>query len=183
MWCLNSSLIQLSNLSENEDALLDLFASLPQLKQVTSDKEELIMNIVEMASKFHFCFWSKGTTRYPESRSWERDWAFQRLTYCVTNRKKPSSGASAGRKETRDAVQGNVDIVLPFRHATNISAGVRGVCDVCFPHSLNSWPRWSRPLRRGCRDSMNSARQETRPAAPFATFYVSYSCSFSVLVC
>lgn len=54
---MNSSLMQLSNLSENEDVLLELFVSLPQLKQVTSDKEELITNIVEMASKFHFCIW------------------------------------------------------------------------------------------------------------------------------
>lgn len=68
LWSVNSSLIQLSNLSENEDVLLELFVSLPQLKQVTSDKEELITNIVEMASKFHFCFWSKGTPSYPESR-------------------------------------------------------------------------------------------------------------------
>lgn len=53
-----SSLVQLSSLSENEDVLLELFVSLPQLKQVTSDKEELITNIVEMASKFRFCLWS-----------------------------------------------------------------------------------------------------------------------------
>lgn len=52
---MNSSRMQLSNLSENEDVLLELFVSLPQLKQVTSDKEELITNIVEMASKFHSC--------------------------------------------------------------------------------------------------------------------------------
>lgn len=58
LWSMNSSLIQLSNLSESEDVLLELFVGLPQLKQVTSDKEELITNIVEMASKFHFCFWS-----------------------------------------------------------------------------------------------------------------------------
>ncbi|XP_003972548.2 vacuolar protein sorting-associated protein 37A [Takifugu rubripes] len=45
------NLMQLSNLSENEDVLLELFVSLPQLKQVTSDKEELITNIVEMAKK------------------------------------------------------------------------------------------------------------------------------------
>lgn len=45
------NLIQLSNLSESEDVLLELFVSLPQLKQVTSDKEELITNIVEMAKK------------------------------------------------------------------------------------------------------------------------------------
>lgn len=57
LWSINTSLMQLSNLSENEDGLLELFVSLPQLKQVTSDKEELITNIVEMASKFHFCIW------------------------------------------------------------------------------------------------------------------------------
>lgn len=39
-------------MSENEDVLLEFFVSLPQLKQVTSDKEELVTNIVDMASKF-----------------------------------------------------------------------------------------------------------------------------------
>ncbi len=32
--------------------LLEFFMCLPQLKQVTSDKEELVNNIVEIASEF-----------------------------------------------------------------------------------------------------------------------------------
>ena len=42
-------------MSENEDVLLEFFVSLPQLKQITSDKEELVTSIVEMASKFLSC--------------------------------------------------------------------------------------------------------------------------------
>uniref|UniRef100_A0AAQ4PM17 VPS37A subunit of ESCRT-I n=1 Tax=Gasterosteus aculeatus aculeatus TaxID=481459 RepID=A0AAQ4PM17_GASAC len=45
------NLTQLSDMSENEDMLLELFVTLPQLKQVTSDKEELVTNIVDMAKK------------------------------------------------------------------------------------------------------------------------------------
>lgn len=53
------SLIQLSNLSENEDVLLEFFVSLPQLKQVTHDKEELVTSIVDMASEFLLHPWSE----------------------------------------------------------------------------------------------------------------------------
>uniref|UniRef100_A0A1A7WJZ7 Vacuolar protein sorting 37A n=1 Tax=Iconisemion striatum TaxID=60296 RepID=A0A1A7WJZ7_9TELE len=45
------NLTQLSEMSENEDLLLEFFMSLPQFKQVTSDKEELITSIVDMAKK------------------------------------------------------------------------------------------------------------------------------------
>ncbi|XP_037109082.1 vacuolar protein sorting-associated protein 37A isoform X3 [Syngnathus acus] len=45
------NLTQLSNMSENEDVLLRFFMTLPQLKQVMSDKEELVTNIVDMAKK------------------------------------------------------------------------------------------------------------------------------------
>ncbi|XP_022045175.2 vacuolar protein sorting-associated protein 37A [Acanthochromis polyacanthus] len=45
------NLTQLSDMSENEDVLLEFFVSLPQLKQVTSDKEELVTSIVDMAKK------------------------------------------------------------------------------------------------------------------------------------
>lgn len=45
------NLTQLSEMSENEDVLLEFFVSLPQLKQVTSDKEELVTNIVDMAKR------------------------------------------------------------------------------------------------------------------------------------
>uniref|UniRef100_A0A3Q3XC42 VPS37 C-terminal domain-containing protein n=1 Tax=Mola mola TaxID=94237 RepID=A0A3Q3XC42_MOLML len=45
------NLIQLSKLSENEDVLLEFFVSLPQFRQVTHDKEELITSIVDVAKK------------------------------------------------------------------------------------------------------------------------------------
>lgn len=45
------NLTQLSEMSENEDVLLEFFVTLPQLKQVTSDKEELVTSIVDMAKK------------------------------------------------------------------------------------------------------------------------------------
>ncbi|XP_037619523.1 vacuolar protein sorting-associated protein 37A [Sebastes umbrosus] len=45
------NLTQLSDMSENEDVLLEFFVTLPQLKQVTNDKEELVTNIVDMAKK------------------------------------------------------------------------------------------------------------------------------------
>lgn len=45
------NLTQLSDMSENEDVLLEFFVTLPQLKQVTSDKEELVNSIIDMAKK------------------------------------------------------------------------------------------------------------------------------------
>ncbi|XP_034543558.1 vacuolar protein sorting-associated protein 37A isoform X2 [Notolabrus celidotus] len=45
------NLTQLSSMSENEDLLLEFFVSLPQLKQVTNDKEELVNSIVDIAKK------------------------------------------------------------------------------------------------------------------------------------
>uniref|UniRef100_A0A4W6D4A1 VPS37A subunit of ESCRT-I n=1 Tax=Lates calcarifer TaxID=8187 RepID=A0A4W6D4A1_LATCA len=45
------NLTQLSDMSENEDVLLEFFVSLPQLKQITTDKEELVTSIVDMAKK------------------------------------------------------------------------------------------------------------------------------------
>ncbi|XP_058497519.1 vacuolar protein sorting-associated protein 37A isoform X2 [Solea solea] len=45
------NLTQLSDMSENEDVLLSFFLGLPQLNQVTSDKEELVTSIVDMAKK------------------------------------------------------------------------------------------------------------------------------------
>ncbi|KAG7485694.1 hypothetical protein JOB18_015902 [Solea senegalensis] len=45
------NLTQLSDMSENEDVLLKFFLGLPQLNQVTSDKEELVTSIVDMAKK------------------------------------------------------------------------------------------------------------------------------------
>ncbi|XP_046873147.1 vacuolar protein sorting-associated protein 37A isoform X1 [Hypomesus transpacificus] len=45
------SVPQLKELSEQEDVLLELFVSLPQLKHITSDKEQLVTSIVDMAKK------------------------------------------------------------------------------------------------------------------------------------
>uniref|UniRef100_A0A8C7GW37 VPS37A subunit of ESCRT-I n=1 Tax=Oncorhynchus kisutch TaxID=8019 RepID=A0A8C7GW37_ONCKI len=45
------SVSQLKDMSEQEDVLLELFVCLPQLKQVTTDKEELVNSIVDMASE------------------------------------------------------------------------------------------------------------------------------------
>lgn len=39
-------------MNDEDDVLLEFFMCLPQLKQVTSDKEELVNSIVEMASEF-----------------------------------------------------------------------------------------------------------------------------------
>uniref|UniRef100_A0AAZ3RRY8 VPS37 C-terminal domain-containing protein n=1 Tax=Oncorhynchus tshawytscha TaxID=74940 RepID=A0AAZ3RRY8_ONCTS len=46
-----NALPQLKDMSEQEDLLLELFVCLPQLKQVTTDKEELVNSIVDMAKK------------------------------------------------------------------------------------------------------------------------------------
>lgn len=52
MVCLQSpSVSQLKDMSDQDDVLLEFFMCLPQLKQVTSDKEELVNSIVDMASK------------------------------------------------------------------------------------------------------------------------------------
>ncbi|XP_076023431.1 vacuolar protein sorting-associated protein 37A isoform X2 [Genypterus blacodes] len=45
------NLSRLKDMSEDEDVLLELFVSLPQLKQVTDDKEDLVSNIVDMAKR------------------------------------------------------------------------------------------------------------------------------------
>ncbi|KTG47408.1 hypothetical protein cypCar_00010216 [Cyprinus carpio] len=45
------SVSQLKDMSDQDDVLLEFFMCLPQLKQVTSDKEELVNNIVEIAKK------------------------------------------------------------------------------------------------------------------------------------
>ncbi|KAK7930112.1 hypothetical protein WMY93_006507 [Mugilogobius chulae] len=47
----DKNLTQLSEMSENEDVLLEFFVSLPQLKQVANDKEDLVTSIVNMAKK------------------------------------------------------------------------------------------------------------------------------------
>lgn len=60
--------MQLSSMSENEDVLLEFFVSLPQLKQITNDKEELVTSIVDMASKLLFDTWSEGFDGYNHER-------------------------------------------------------------------------------------------------------------------
>lgn len=55
----HTSLSKLSDMSDNEDVLLEFFVTLPQLKQVTSDKEELVTSIVNMASKLLSYFTGK----------------------------------------------------------------------------------------------------------------------------
>ncbi|XP_026803388.1 vacuolar protein sorting-associated protein 37A [Pangasianodon hypophthalmus] len=45
------SVSQLKDMNDNEDMLLDYFACLPQLKQVSSDKEDLVIAIVTVAKK------------------------------------------------------------------------------------------------------------------------------------
>ncbi|KAG2465559.1 VP37A protein, partial [Polypterus senegalus] len=47
----NLSLNQLKEMSDQEDILLEHFVNLPQLKQITSDKEELVNSIIDMAKK------------------------------------------------------------------------------------------------------------------------------------
>ncbi|KAJ0033179.1 hypothetical protein NQD34_000286 [Periophthalmus magnuspinnatus] len=47
----DKNLTQLSDMSENEDVLIEFFVSLLQLKQVANDKEDLITSIVNMAKK------------------------------------------------------------------------------------------------------------------------------------
>uniref|UniRef100_W5KMC5 VPS37A subunit of ESCRT-I n=1 Tax=Astyanax mexicanus TaxID=7994 RepID=W5KMC5_ASTMX len=46
------SVSQLKDMNDKDDVLLEFFASLPQLKQVSSDKEDLVNSIVAMASKW-----------------------------------------------------------------------------------------------------------------------------------
>ena len=49
--CVCVSVSQLKQLSEEEDVLLSFFVTLPQLKLVSSDKEDLVSSIVAVASE------------------------------------------------------------------------------------------------------------------------------------
>lgn len=93
------SLLQLSSLSDSDDALLELFVSLPQLKQMDQDKEELVTNIVEMASEFLLL---EGRRRR------RRRSPVVTLRLFEPCREKPSDGAAAGSQKTRDALQGDI---------------------------------------------------------------------------
>lgn len=48
---LNCSILQLTDMNEQEDLLLQHFVELPQLKQVISDKDNLVKSIEKLASK------------------------------------------------------------------------------------------------------------------------------------
>lgn len=45
------SISQLTNMNEQEEMLLEQFVTLPQLKQVITDRAELVKSIEELASK------------------------------------------------------------------------------------------------------------------------------------
>lgn len=45
------SISQLTSMNEQEEVLLEQFVTLPQLKQVLTDRDELVKSIEELASK------------------------------------------------------------------------------------------------------------------------------------
>ena len=45
------SISELTNMNEKEEVLLEQFVNLPQLKQVITDRDELVKSIEELASK------------------------------------------------------------------------------------------------------------------------------------
>lgn len=49
------SISQLTDMNEQEEVLLEQFVTLPQLKQVISDRDELVKSIEELASKMSKC--------------------------------------------------------------------------------------------------------------------------------
>lgn len=57
---LKSSISQLTEMNEQEDVLLEQFVNLPQLKQVINDKDDLVKNIEELASKTSKCLQLKA---------------------------------------------------------------------------------------------------------------------------
>lgn len=52
---LEYSISQLTSMNEQEEVLLEQFVTLPQLKQVISDRDELVKSIEELASKLSKC--------------------------------------------------------------------------------------------------------------------------------
>lgn len=48
------SVSQLTDMNEQEDVLLEQFLTLPQLKQIITDKEDLVKSIEDLASMFPF---------------------------------------------------------------------------------------------------------------------------------
>lgn len=74
-------------MSENEDLLLEFFVSLPQLKQVASDKEELVTSIGDIASKS--LSWSTTMEKHLTNKFYMLHLLF------VFDRKEPSDGATA----------------------------------------------------------------------------------------
>lgn len=49
------SISQLTSMNEQEEVLLEQFVTLPQLKQVITDRDELVKSIEELASKLSKC--------------------------------------------------------------------------------------------------------------------------------
>lgn len=47
---------QLTDMNEQEDVLLEQFVTLPQLKQIITDKDDLVKSIEELASMSFFTF-------------------------------------------------------------------------------------------------------------------------------
>ena len=47
---------QLTDMNEQEDVLLEQFMTLPQLKQIITDKDDLVKSIEELASMSFFTF-------------------------------------------------------------------------------------------------------------------------------
>lgn len=50
IFLLYSSVSQLSDMNEQEEVLLEQFLTLPQLKQIITDKDDLVKSIEELAS-------------------------------------------------------------------------------------------------------------------------------------
>lgn len=60
--CLSVS--QLTDMNEQEEVLLEQFLMLPQLKQIITDKEDLVKSIEELASMFPFALIHKYWEKY-----------------------------------------------------------------------------------------------------------------------
>ncbi|GAB1293115.1 Vacuolar protein sorting-associated protein 37A [Apodemus speciosus] len=55
------SVSQLTDMNEQEEVLLEQFLMLPQLKQIITDKEDLVKNIEELANKYELLIQMKST--------------------------------------------------------------------------------------------------------------------------
>lgn len=50
LFCCAVSVSQLTDMNEQEEILLEQFVTLPQLKQIITDKDDLVKSIEELAS-------------------------------------------------------------------------------------------------------------------------------------